>query len=59
MTTITVSKEAIDELLTEALDIQGQVDRNDGLVAIPGGSGLGITPDREFIRHCDIGNDKI
>ena len=46
-----------DDLLTEPLDIQGQVARNDGLVAIPNGPGLGITPDRDFIRHYDIGND--
>ncbi|MBT8152770.1 mandelate racemase/muconate lactonizing enzyme family protein [Epibacterium ulvae] len=46
-----------DDLLTEPLDIQGQVAKNDGLVAIPDGPGLGITPDRDFIRHYDIGND--
>jgi D-galactarolactone cycloisomerase len=46
-----------DDLLTAPLDIQGQVARNDGLVAIPNGPGLGITPDRDFIRHYDIGND--
>ncbi|MDC1398884.1 mandelate racemase/muconate lactonizing enzyme family protein [Octadecabacter sp.] len=46
-----------DDLLTEPLDIQGQVASNDGLVAIPNGPGLGIIPDRDFIRHYDIGND--
>lgn len=46
-----------DDLLLEPLDIQGQVAMNDGLVAIPDGPGLGVTPDRDFIRHYDIGND--
>ncbi|WP_417271665.1 mandelate racemase/muconate lactonizing enzyme family protein [Celeribacter sp.] len=45
-----------DDLLTEPLNIQGQVASNDGFVAIPDGPGLGITPDRDFIRHFDIGN---
>jgi D-galactarolactone cycloisomerase len=45
-----------DDLLTEPLNIQGQVASNDGFVAIPDGPGLGITPDRDFIRYFDIGN---
>ena len=45
-----------DDLLIEPLDIQGQVASNDGLVSIPDGPGLGVTPDRDFIRHYDIGS---
>ena len=40
-----------DELLTEALDIQGQVAANDGYVRIPQGPGLGVEPDRAFIKR--------
>lgn len=43
-----------DDLLQEPLDIQGQVKRNEGRVAIPTGPGLGVTPDREFIAHYKI-----
>jgi len=43
-----------DDLLTTPLDIQGQVAANDGVVAIPDGSGLGVSPDRGFIRHYEI-----
>jgi len=39
-----------DDLLSEPLDIQGQVARSGGTVAIPDGPGLGIEPDRAFIR---------
>lgn len=39
-----------DELLTRPLDIQTQVARNGGYVTIPSGPGLGIEPDRDFIR---------
>ncbi|WP_417260715.1 hypothetical protein [Celeribacter sp.] len=45
-----------DDLLTEPLNIQRQVAGNDGYWAISGGPGLGIAPDRDFIRHFDIGN---
>lgn len=45
-----------DDLLLEPLDIQGQVASNDGLVTIPDGPGLGVTPDHDFIRHYDIGS---
>ena len=40
-----------DKLLTAPLDIQGQVARNDGHAAIPDGPGLGVEPDRDFLRH--------
>jgi len=39
-----------DDLLSEPLDIQGQVARSGGTVAIPKGPGLGIEPDCAFIR---------
>jgi len=45
-----------DELLTTSLDIQGQVSTSGGTIAVPGGPGLGVTPDRDFIRHYDICN---
>ncbi len=40
-----------DELLTEPLNIQSQVASTGGLVAVPEGPGLGVEPDRDFIRH--------
>lgn len=40
-----------DNLLAEPLDIQGQVKTNNGYVAIPTGPGIGVEPDRDFIRH--------
>lgn len=43
-----------DDLLTEPLDIQGQVARNDGLIEVPTGPGLGVEPDRDFIRAYEI-----
>ncbi|MFV1635796.1 MULTISPECIES: mandelate racemase/muconate lactonizing enzyme family protein [Phaeobacter] len=43
-----------DELLTKPLDIQGQVAASGGQVAIPDGPGIGVTPDRDFIRHYTI-----
>ncbi len=43
-----------DNLLTEPLDIQGQVKRTGGRVAIPDGPGLGVEPDRDFIKHYSI-----
>ncbi len=39
-----------DDLLTEPLNIQRQVKENGGYVSIPEGPGLGIEPDRAFIR---------
>ncbi len=43
-----------DELLIEPLDIQGQVRANGGMVAIPDGPGLGVTPDRDFIARFEV-----
>lgn len=43
-----------DELLTEPLDIQSQVKKNNGRVAIPVGVGIGVEPDRSFIEHYEI-----
>ena len=43
-----------DDLLQDALDIQGQVKRNAGRVAVPQGPGLGVTPDREMIARYKI-----
>jgi D-galactarolactone cycloisomerase len=43
-----------DNLLTEPLDIQGQVKHTGGRVAIPDGPGLGVEPDRDFIKHYSI-----
>ena len=43
-----------DELLLESLDIQEQVRTNDGYVRVPDGPGLGVEPDRDFIRHFEV-----
>ncbi len=43
-----------DELLTEPLDIQGQVARSGGFVEIPKGPGLGVEPDRDFIAAYSV-----
>lgn len=43
-----------DDLLTEPFDIQGQVARTGGVVSVPDGPGLGVTPDRDFMRHYDL-----
>lgn len=40
-----------DNLLAEPLDIQRQVAASGGTVAIPQGPGIGVEPDRDFIRH--------
>ena len=45
-----------DDLLINPLDIQGQVANNNGTVDIPSGPGLGVNPDRDFIRHYDLCN---
>ena len=45
-----------DDLLTNTLDIQGQVANKNGMVDIPSGPGLGVNPDRDFIRHYDLCN---
>lgn len=43
-----------DTLLTEPLDIQGQVARSGGRVAIPTGSGLGVEPDRDILNKYRV-----
>lgn len=43
-----------DDLLAEPLDIQGQIARQ-GAVTIPTGPGLGVEPDRDFIKTYEIG----
>ncbi len=43
-----------DHLLKTPLDIQAQVARNGGYVAIPSGPGLGVEPDRNFIRSYEV-----
>jgi D-galactarolactone cycloisomerase len=43
-----------DDLLAEPLDIQGQIARQ-GAVTIPMGPGLGVEPDRDFIKTYEIG----
>ncbi len=43
-----------DNLLAEPLDIQGQIARQ-GAVTIPVGPGLGVEPDRDFIKTYEIG----
>ena len=45
-----------DDLLTTPLNIKGQVAASNGLVTFPDGPGLGVTPDRDFIRHYDLCN---
>ena len=42
-----------DNLLTEPLNVQSQVN-NKGRVTIPTGPGIGVEPDRDFIRHYRI-----
>jgi D-galactarolactone cycloisomerase len=43
-----------DQLLAEPLDIQGQIKRSGGKVAIPTGPGLGVEPDRDFIAAYEV-----
>lgn len=43
-----------DDLLKEPLDIQGQVKSNNGRVAIPDRAGIGVEPDRDFIKHYRV-----
>ena len=40
-----------DDLLTEPLNIQQQFRDNAGRVGIPDQPGLGVTPDRDFLKH--------
>ena len=43
-----------DELLTDPLDIQGQVKENNGYVKIPETPGIGVNPDLDFIKKYEI-----
>lgn len=43
-----------DDLLTQPLDIQGQVARNAGRVSAPTGPGLGVTPDPDILARYRI-----
>ncbi len=43
-----------DELLAEPLNIQAQVARNEGYVSIPQGPGIGVEPDRAFLKHYSV-----
>lgn len=43
-----------DNLLTEPLDIQGQVKSQGGFVTIPDTPGIGVVPDPEFIAHYEV-----
>ena len=43
-----------DDLLTQPLDIQGQVARNAGRVSVPTGPGLGVTPDPDILARYRI-----
>jgi len=43
-----------DQLLKEPLDIQGQVKKNEGMITVPTGAGLGVEPDRDFIKQYAI-----
>lgn len=43
-----------DELLAEPLNIHAQVKGNKGKITVPQGNGLGVEPDRAFIKHYAI-----
>ncbi|MDG1104355.1 MAG: mandelate racemase/muconate lactonizing enzyme family protein [Ascidiaceihabitans sp.] len=43
-----------DDLLVEPLDIQSQVKAKNGRVAVPLGHGIGVEPDRDFIKHYSV-----
>lgn len=43
-----------DELLTDPLNIQGQVKENNGYVKIPETPGIGVNPDLDFIKKYEI-----
>ncbi len=43
-----------DNLLADPLDIQGQVARSGGFAKIPNGPGLGVEPDRDFLKKYAI-----
>ncbi|WP_299641509.1 mandelate racemase/muconate lactonizing enzyme family protein [uncultured Ruegeria sp.] len=40
-----------DDLLKDPLNLQSQVASTGGFAAVPNGPGLGVEPDRDFIRH--------
>ncbi|MEL7272705.1 MAG: mandelate racemase/muconate lactonizing enzyme family protein [Pseudomonadota bacterium] len=40
-----------DDMLTESLNIQGQVKASGGFASVPEGPGLGVEPDRDFLAH--------
>lgn len=42
------------DLLTEPLDIYGQVAANGGSVKVPNGHGIGVEPDLDFIRKYQV-----
>jgi len=43
-----------DDFLTRPLDIKGQVKKNDGYVSIPDSPGIGVEPNRDFIKKYTI-----
>ena len=43
-----------DELVPDMPSIQDQVKRNGGRVSVPSRPGLGVEPDRDFMRHYEI-----
>ena len=43
-----------DDLLTTPLNIKGQVKKNGGYVSIPASPGIGVEPDRDFIKKYTI-----
>jgi D-galactarolactone cycloisomerase len=43
-----------DDLLTTPLNIKGQVKKNGGYVSIPDSPGIGVEPDRDFIKKYTI-----
>lgn len=43
-----------DDLLSEPLDIKKQVKASGGFVAIPQGSGIGVEPDRDFLKRYAV-----
>lgn len=43
-----------DEMLETPLGISAQVYASDGTVGLPGGPGLGVSPDRDFLDHYRV-----
>ena len=43
-----------DQLLTKPLNIQAKVEATGGRMRVPNGPGLGVEPDRDFIKHHTI-----